>query len=262
MEHALVGNTTTRGHHHTTADSVERVRGKTSSRRDTPTKEERGKEVLRELTGQEDGLKRVVQTEVETTVHNDTHDRGNETTVETHDTVDGHRLAVDINETVELALTTLGSRLGIVSETSTGVVERVHEDERRGTSGTTRSNVRAELLPVRSLLRHTEEGLEVVLEGEVQGLSREVTDDVSSVTAPQRGKALVLVRADKAVTDTLVGAGETALLNHLILVLDEELHTLNGGGSRLRDGGRNTTHHEVGQETRHRLSRLRITGHF
>lgn len=32
------------------------------------------------------------------------------------------------------------------------------------------------------------------------------------------------------------------------LVLDEELDTLNGSGSSLRDGGRNTTHQEVRHE--------------
>lgn len=39
----------------------------------------------------------------------------------------------------------------------------------------------------------------------------------------------------------LVRGRETALLDHLVLVLDEELDTLNGGSSRLGDGGGDTT---------------------
>lgn len=44
---------------------------------------------------------------------------------------------------------------------------------------------------------------------------------------------------------TLVRVRETALLDHLVLVLDEELDALNGGGGGLGDSGRHTTHHEV-----------------
>jgi hypothetical protein len=39
----------------------------------------------------------------------------------------------------------------------------------------------------------------------------------------------------------LVRGSETALLDHLILVLDEELDTLNGGSSSLGDGSGDTT---------------------
>lgn len=106
---------------------------------------------------------RIVNTKVETTVDNDTNDRGNEATVETGNTVGSHSLLVDVEETVELTLATLLGRLVVVGETGTGVVEGVDEEERRGTSGTTGGDVTSEPLPVAIVLLETEQGLEVIL---------------------------------------------------------------------------------------------------
>ena len=80
---------------------------------------------------------RVVDTEVETTVDNDTDDGRNETTVETSNTIRGKGLLVDVDETVELTSSSTLCRLRVVGETGTGVIQRVDEEERRGTSGTT-----------------------------------------------------------------------------------------------------------------------------
>lgn len=124
----------TRGHHHTPTDGVERVRGNTSTGGDSPTEEERGKEVVGEGTGEEDRLQGVVHAEVETTVDDNTSDRGAETTVQTGNTVRGEGLAVDVDETVELTLTTLLGGLGVVGKTGTGVVQRVDEEQGSGTS--------------------------------------------------------------------------------------------------------------------------------
>lgn len=125
----------TRGHHHTPTDGVERVRGNTSTGGDSPTEKERGKEVVGEGTGEQDRLQGVVHAEVETTVDDNTSDRGTETTVQTGNTVRGEGLAVDVNETVELTLTTLLGGLGVVGQTGTGVVKGVDEEQGSGTSG-------------------------------------------------------------------------------------------------------------------------------
>ena len=50
-------------------------------------------------------------------------------------------------------------------------------------------------------------------ERKVQGLRREVSDDVGRVATPERDKALILVRPDEAVTDPLVRASQTTLLD-------------------------------------------------
>ena len=72
---------------------------------------------------------RIVDTEVETTVNDDTDDGRNEATVETSNTVRGKGLLIDVNETVELAGSSTLGRLSVVGKTGTGVVERVHEKE-------------------------------------------------------------------------------------------------------------------------------------
>lgn len=134
IESTVVLDGLTRGHHHTTTDSVKRVGSDTGTGGDTPTESERGQEVVGEGTDQDDGLQRVVHTEVQTTVDNDTGDGGSETTVQTSNTVRGKSLAVDVYETVELTVTTTLGVLGVVGQTSTGVVEGVDEEQGSGTS--------------------------------------------------------------------------------------------------------------------------------
>ena len=176
----------TGGHHHAATDGVKGVRGDTGTGGDGPTKSERGKEVTLKVTGKEDRLDRVVHTEVQTTVDNDTSNGGEETTVETGNTVRGEGLLVDIYETVELALTTLLGGLGIVGKTGTGVVEGVDEEEGSGTSSTTGGQVTGHPLGVTvTLLLVGEHRLVCVAESEVQGLGREVTDDVGGVSTPE-----------------------------------------------------------------------------
>merc|ERR1719282_1479185 len=127
-----------RGHHHTTTDGVERVRGNPGSGGDSPAEEERSKEVALERADEDDRLDGVVESEVETTVDDDTGDGRHETTVETGNTVRGEGLPVDIDETVELTVTARLGVLGVVGKTGTGVVEGVDEEKGGGTSSTAR----------------------------------------------------------------------------------------------------------------------------
>lgn len=138
IEGALVLDGLTRGHHHPAADGVKGVRGNTGTGGDAPTEDERGEEVVLERAGEDDRLDRVVHTEVQTTVDDDTSDGGHEATVETGNTVRGERLAVDVNETVELAGTTALGVLVVVGKTGTGVVEGVDEEERGSTGSLVR----------------------------------------------------------------------------------------------------------------------------
>ena len=68
-----------------------------------------------------------------------------------------------------------------------------------------------------TLLLEGEHGLVGITEGEVQGLGGEVTDDVGSVSTPQRGDTLGGRGSAEALHDTIVLAVETARLQHLIL---------------------------------------------
>lgn len=130
----LIDTYLTRSHHHTTTDGVERIGSDTSTSSDSPAEQEGSQEVTLERADEKDGLERVVHTEVQTTVDDYTKNGGHETTVETGNTVGGESLPVDIDETVELTVTTLLCVLGVVGETGTGVVEGVDEEEGSGTS--------------------------------------------------------------------------------------------------------------------------------
>ena len=68
-----------------------------------------------------------------------------------------------------------------------------------------------------TLLLEGEHRLVGVAESEVEGLGREVTDDVGSVTSPQREDTLSLCSSAEAVGNTVVLAVKTAGLQHLIL---------------------------------------------
>lgn len=50
-------------------------------------------------------------------------------------------------------------------------------------------------------------------EGEVQGLGREVSDDVGGVSSPEGDHTLLLVGTAEGITDAFVGGGKTALLD-------------------------------------------------
>jgi hypothetical protein len=231
----LVLDGLTRGHHHTTTDSIQWVRSNTSTSSDTPTEEEGGKEVTLERTNENDRLDRVVHTEVQTTVDDDTSNGRTETTVETGDTISGEGLLVDINQTVELTLTTSLGVLVIVGKTCTGVIEGVDEEQGSSTGGlrklahavadaknkntyTTRGQVTSHPPSVSiTLLLEGEHRLVGITESEVQCLCWEVTDNVGSITTPQRSNTLVGDGSSEAFKDTIVLAVETTRLQHLVL---------------------------------------------
>ena len=55
------------------------------------------------------------------------------------------------------------------------------------------------------------------------------------LTSPQWVDTLSCQHSLGAVNDTLVWLVKSSLLDHLILVLDEQFHSFNGGGSSLGD---------------------------
>ena len=89
-----------------------------------------------------------------------------------------------------------------------------------------------------------EDGLDLALEGEVHGLGGEVTDDAGHVTAPEGLDALLGQCTLGAVDDVFVWTVKTTLLDHLTLVLDQELDTLDGGGGGLGNASNDAREHE------------------
>src|SRR5690606_213516 len=117
-------------------DGIEWVRGDTSTSGDAPSEKEGGEEVTLKGSDEENWLDGIVHTEVQTTVDDDTEDGWTETTVETGNTIGSEGLLVDVDETVELTLTSDLGGLVVVGKTGTGVIEGVDEEEGSGTSST------------------------------------------------------------------------------------------------------------------------------
>lgn len=232
-------------HHHATTDSVERVRDDTSSRGD-----DLGHQPLLPHGGvlgvrKHNITERVVTAEESSTVDNDTTNRDTETLVQALGTillVDGADAVGKTSVHTGLALADIGG------QTRTGKVKRVHEQQRGGTSSTARSEVAKEESPELVLLDAIhEELLVLVLEGEVQGLGRKVTDDIGQVTTPERVETLFLGHADEAVHDALVLVFRLDLRGSS-LHLQEQLHTLDGGNDGLGDTASHTTGGQIEQE--------------
>jgi len=249
---ALVLDSATGGHHHPPSDSINGVGHQTGGDGNSPTKEEGSSNTG--ILSQKDGLQRVIQTKVHTSVDEDTDGRDDETSVQTLDTVGLHSLDVDVDETIELSLTTLA--LHVVGQPGTSIVKGVYEEEGHSTSNTTASNVGGKLHVLRSILGGLECSLDPVLEGKVQSLGGEVSQDVSEISSPEGVDTLCLENSGGTVNNTSIGFVQTTLLDHLSLVLHQQLNSLNGSGGGLGHTGGNTREHKV-------LSKSKlISGHF
>jgi len=198
------GALATRLHHKTTTDSVEGIRDDARHGGHALSNSPREDEACALGVGQH-ALGCVVEAEEGSAVDDDTLDGHAEALVETTHTISLEDLHKAVTEAVEL---TLASTLAdISSKSGTGKVKRVDEAEGGGTSGTAGGEVTGEELPELGLLVNTtkEDLLVLVLEGEVERLCGEVTDDVGEVASPVGEDALFLGDADEAVDHALVG---------------------------------------------------------
>merc|ERR1719151_438686 len=127
------------------------------------------------ILAQEQRLQGIVEAEVHATVDEDADSGDGEASVQALDTVRLEGLHVHIDQTVELALTTL--TLGIVSQPGPSVVKGVDEEQGHRSGGATTGNVCGELKGLGRILG--------VLEGKVERLSREVTQHIGQVSSPE-----------------------------------------------------------------------------
>jgi len=173
----------TRLHHQSSSDGIKGIREETGEGSD-----DLGNDEFEEDGGlgvsQDGSLSGIVTTEVAGSVGNDTEDRDTETLVETLNTVNSSNLVDTVDETVELSIRS--TLTDISSKSSSGEIEGIDEHQRSSTSSTTGSEVTEEELPEFGLGVVGAENLLVgILEGEVKGLSGEISDDVSEVTSPE-----------------------------------------------------------------------------
>merc|ERR1719278_1851203 len=247
VDGTLVLDAATRGHHHPPPDCVNGVGHQAGSNGDSPSKEE-GSNHRGVLSSNEHGLQCIEHTEVHATVDKDTNSGDGEASVQALDTIGLQSLHVHVDQAVELALTTLA--LGVVSQPGPGVVEGVYEEQRHGTGGATAGNVCGELQGLGGLLRGLEDGLDGVLEGKVERLSWEVPQHVRHVSSPEGVDSLGCQHTLGAVKHSIVWLVKTTLLDHLILVLDEQLDPLDGGGGGLGHASSHAGEHERLKESK------------
>jgi len=252
IDGALVLNGRAGGHHHTTTNGIDGVGHQAGSDGDAVAQAE-GEEQPG-IGSQKNGLQRIVETEVHSTVYENTDAGNDESSVETLYTIGLDGLGVDVDQTLVLTLSSLA--LSVVGQTRTGVVERIDEQKGQRSRATTGQDVGGELFGVTGVLRNVESRLHLVLEGEVEGLRREVTQAVCQISTPQGIDTLVLHGSHGAVNDAFIGLIQAALTDHLILILDEQLDTLDRSGGRLRCNGGYAGQGEVLRE-----SQLEVT-HF
>ena len=232
-------------HHESTTDGIKRVGSDASTDSDDLSEGPHGEDVGLLGIGEENGLTGVEHTEIGGAISDNTDDRDTETSVETLRAVLLSDLHEAVDETTELTVTT-GADIG--GKTGTSEIERVDDTEGCSTGSTTRGAVTEEEFDGLGLgVVRVEPLLVQILEGEVEGLSGEVPDDVGQVTSPEGSDTLLLDDSLEAVTNTVVsilrfdsGRG--------ILYLEEELDSLDGSDNRLGDGSGYTAHHKVNNE--------------
>merc|ERR1719220_543965 len=126
----------------------------------------------------------------------------------------------------------------------------VYEEQRHGAGSATAGDVCGELQGLGCVLRGLEGGLDGVLEGKVERLSWEVPQHVRHVSSPEGVDSLRCQHTLGAAQHSIVGLVKTTLLDHLILVLDEQLDPLDGGGGGLGHASSHAGEHERLEESK------------
>merc|ERR1719378_918725 len=227
IQRSIVLDSTTRGHHHPPSDSVNGVGHESRSDSHSPSKDERKSNSS--ILSKDEWLECVIEAKVHATVDEDTNGRDDETSVKSLDTIGLEGLDIDINKTIELSFTSFA--LGIISKPGSGVVQRVDKQQGKSSCKSSTGNVGSKLQSLRSILRGLEQALDLILEGKVQSLSWEVSQHIGKISSPERVNSLSLQDPHCTVDNTSVWLVKTSLLDHLILVLDEKLNSLDGSSS-------------------------------
>ena len=171
-----------------------------------------------------DSEERIVHAEVDSTVRNDTGNGDTEAIVETEE---ARRSPSSLHKTIPKAVERFLAGTHIRGESSTGIVQRVDDAEGASTGEASRCHVHKEEhteVGLRAVLR--EESLDGVLEGKVEGLGGEITNNVGEISTPESIETLLLVHPNEAVHNASVARHLSALDKRVgILRLDDELDT-------------------------------------
>lgn len=140
--------------------------------------------------------------EIESSVSENTKNGNREALIETLYSIFFEYFSTAIDESVKL---TFSFRFtNISSKTSSGEIKRVNEDKTETSSYSSRKQRSCKVFNslgfrVDSL---EEDSIESVFDGKVDGLSREISDDVSPVTSPKRCNSFLLNTSGETVYDS------------------------------------------------------------
>jgi len=185
----------------------------------------------------------IEETKVYSTVWDDSYNRNSDSVVKGSDTSGGNGLLDTVGKTGELGL----SSSYIRGKTGTGVIQWVDDAKGSGSSQTSRGHVdQKEFSKFFILIGFREHSLDGILEGKVEGLGREISNDIGSISTPEGLDSLLTGYTGETVDDTGVTLdlpGDDFRVG--ILGLDEELNTLNWCCACLGDSSGNTTGEEI-----------------
>jgi len=237
-------------HHESSSHSIEWVGDDTTDSGDTlgdgPLGNNAG--ILLLFASSEQGsLSSVIQTKVSSSVDDDTLDGNSESLVQSKRTSLSGGLGQAVNKSGEFSG---GTTSNISSQTSSCEIEWVDNSQRGGTSKTTTGQVgREERQELGLWVVLREESLDSILEGKVESLGREVSDDVRHVSSPEGSNTLLSGNTREAVDHTSVSwhfSGNNLWVS--ILSLDQELDSLDRGNESLGNSSRNTTGSEISEK--------------
>lgn len=233
-------------HHHSPSDSVERVRH--DARHSSHSLGDHPRDDNGSVLGvRKHALSSVKEAKVGRSVDYDALYRHIEATVQPHETIRLEDLRKTVAQSSELPLScTLAD---VCSQPGSGEVQRVDEAQGSGTSRASGGQIAGKVAPELGLLVDTteEDLLVLVLEGEVQRLSGEVSDHIGKVATPETEEALFLGDSDKAVDHAFVALGFRDLLGGM-LHLEQKLDSLDGRDSRLGNSRGDATGDEILRE--------------
>lgn len=189
-----------------------------------------------------EGLEDILKTELGSTVDNNTDGGRSNTVVEGHESVGLDGLLQAVKHTVVLLLLSK-----ISSENGSDVDKRVDNGVGGSSGGGTGSDLGSgELSEFGLLVVLGEHLLDVILEGQVEGGGRNVTDAVSEVTTPEGGRSELGDVATEGISHTGVSLHLSRNDTRVrVLVLDGELDLLQRSGESLGDGSGDTSGSQV-----------------
>jgi len=190
----------------------------------------------------------VIKTEEASSVDNDSDNGDGKSLVETSNTISLVDLSHAVTDTVKLSLSR--SLSDISAESSSRKIKRIDKSHGSGTSGSTSCQHTSKELPeVGFLVVSDKELLVFFFEGEIERLSREVSDTIRHVASPEGKQSLLSVDSGETVKHSSVGLdASTFHLRRSILNLEKELHSFDWSNNSLRNTSSCSTKHQVDEK--------------